>query len=120
METKLLIKVCSDSHAKSPIPDTWVHLCYVETELFEKFLKIADTNIPLNAHLSKWCQEDFHVENPVTTQDQLTELKQCIKNMYKSMYPDLYRETAMDRQGWVRAWITKKIKETVENGETRN
>ena len=117
-ETKLLLKICSSSGQISDIPDKWVHLCYIDSDLYDKFLKAStNSDMSLNEILSKWCQEDLHTENPVITQEQLNELKQGVRDMYKSIYPELYRETDVDRQGWMRTWITKKMKETIDNGE---
>ena len=41
-------------------------------------------------------------------------LKGLVKNFYKRAHPELYIDSPTDRQGWLRVWLTKKIKEELK------
>lgn len=111
-DTKLLLKV------KDPTDDAleykWVHLCYVDTEIYEKFTRILGSEEQLNRILSFWCKEDFDIELDMATTEDLNILKESIKEYYRTKYPEIYRYSKTDRQGWTRIWVTNKMRKVVE------
>ncbi len=97
--------------------EKWIHLCYIESDLLQKFL--GATKKSLNEYITLWCKEDFNVDFEVTTPEDLYHLKAMIKEHYKKTYPEVVLDAKTDRQGWTRVWVTNKMKEEVENGKER-
>ena len=90
----------------------WVHLCYVERELYLQYLKEMDiTSNDLNEVLSRWVKENFKIDLPIKSVKDLEVLRNFVKDYYKQTYPDLYIESPTDNQGWMRVWVTKRMKE---------
>lgn len=117
-DVKILIKLQKLSPITRVYHPYWTHLCYIDEELYKRFLdekKMA--TVDLNQIISKWCKEDFGINLVVNKQEDLDSLKSVVKAHYESFYPELYRESKTDRQGWVRIWITKKMKEELKHGE---
>lgn len=111
--TKILIKISEGNTNK------WIHLCYIPESLYEAYrTQLPDHLLNLNETLSKWAKEDFDVDLAVTEAEGLETLKSLVKEHYKQAYPDVYLEQTTDRQGWLRVWIVKKMKEDLGiNGE---
>lgn len=111
-DVKVLMKL-ANKRTKRP---TWVHVCYVDRELYEKYK--ATAHIQLNEALKSWAEFTFHKKDvPVTTVQDFANLKLLVKDHYKTAYPDVYRDSPTDRQGWMRVWVTDMMKEGVKNGE---
>ena len=112
-DLKLLLKIKNPDEAC----ERWVHLCYVDSDVFTEFSKLPLHDMPLNSILSGWCKEDFDVDLPLQTTEELATFRNLIKEQYKTKYPELFRESETDRQGWTRIWVTNKMKESIENGK---
>lgn len=105
---KLLIKVVNESHDQAE----WTHFSYVDGELFSRFLKEKGLGTgDMNDVLSRWAHEDFGVELAMSSKRDIEILKMIVKDFYKRAHPDLYIESSTDRQGWLRVWISRKMKE---------
>lgn len=107
IDTKVLLKIENDTGYK------WVHLCYVDTKIYEEFKKFCSGD--LNKSLSDWCREDFNTELQVKSSEDLQRLKDLLKEYYQKIYPELYRDSRTDRQGWIRVWVTDKMRKAVQN-----
>lgn len=108
------VKVLMKLENKSSKQPTWVHVCYVDKELYEKYK--ATAKYPLNEALKKWAELTFNKKNvPVSTTQDFAKLKLLVKDYYKTEYPDVYRDSPTDRQGWMRVWVTDMMKEGVKN-----
>lgn len=105
---KLLLKIFVDKEPK------WVHLCYIDSELYREFVKITDEHMNLNGFLSNWCNEDFEVKLEMNSPEDLSTLRNLIRDHYKERYPELYRDNRIDRQGWTRVWIANKMRHAIE------
>ena len=103
--TKVLIKI----HDNETDADKWVHLCYIDSDLFSKFVTVASE--PLNEYIREWARVDFKEALSINSTDDILKLKALIFKFYKHKYPELCRESKTDRQGWVRVWITSRLKE---------
>lgn len=112
-DTKLLLKISNPEDNG----EKWVHLCYVDTDIYEEFIKSQSSDTSLNDILSSWCKEDFGVTLPLQTTEALATFRMLVKNHYRTTYPDVFRDSETDRQGWTRIWVTNKMKEAVENGK---
>ena len=109
--TKLLIKIFD----KDSNSNKWVHLCYVPETLYEMYrTQLPDHVLSFNETLSKWVKEDFDVNVSVTDALGLETMKSLVKEYYKETYPEVYLEQSTDRQGWLRVWIVRKMKEDLE------
>ena len=107
--TKLLIKISHEDAAK------WTHLCYIPEEIYNLYKENHAENLSdMNATLSRWALEDFNKTMAMTTLEEFEELKGLIRDFCKETYPDIYLEQSTDRQGWLRVWVTKKMKEDME------
>ena len=111
--TKILIKISENSTSK------WTHLCYVPENLYGSYkMQFSDRLLNLNETLSRWAKEDFDVDLAVIETEELETLKSLVREHYKQAYPDVYLEQTTDRQGWLRVWVIKKMKEDLGiNGE---
>lgn len=107
--TKILIKIQDEETNTSK----WIHLCYIPDNLYRMYKEQHPEQlmINLNGVLSRWIKEDFGKDLKITTAAELDTMKSLIKGYYKETYPDVYLEQSTDRQGWLRVWIVKKIKE---------
>lgn len=105
---KVVIKVLDATSEKIK----WIHLCYLEESLYRKFCEdkqIQPTDF--NEVLARWCKEDFDLELSMSSSKDLYLLKGAVKDFYKRAHPDIYVDSVTDRQGWLRVWVTRKIKE---------
>ena len=113
--TKILIKIFDEENNSS----RWIHLCYIPEELYTQYkTQSPEQLMNLNATLSRWVKEDFDKDLAVLSAAELDMMKNLVKGYYKETYPDVYLEQTTDRQGWLRVWIVKKMKEDLGiNGE---
>ena len=113
--SKLLIKLFTDECKGYK----WIHLCYIPEELLTEYREKCPENLKdFNVTITRWCNEDFNSDVAVTTQSALDELKSLVRAKYQQEYPDIFLNQPTDRQGWLRVWITTKMKEDLErNGE---
>lgn len=94
---------------------TWVHFCYIPLEVKREFDEyVTPKNQLANYWITKWAVEDFGKVNLETEQD-LANLKNLIRDRYKTEYPELYIESNTDNQGWLRVWYTKNMERELEN-----
>lgn len=116
--SKILIKVLDTSTRKV----RWVHFCYIERELYNRFMyEKGLRNIDMNEILCRWCKEDFNIDVAMSSTKDLYILKTVVMDFYKRAHPDLFWESRTDRQGWLRVWVTRKIKEDLNiYGEERH
>lgn len=110
METqKLLIRLYNEHNGATE----YVHLVYIDTGLYREYFsknKTAD----IGAHLSAWVKEDFGVSLAMSSINELRILKELVFDRCKTAYPELYCQDSnrqYDRQGWMRFWISKKMRE---------
>lgn len=116
VDTKLLIKLIDSSMATDQNPK-WVHLCYVDSDIYKEFLQSPKGATTINEMIIDWCKSDFNQAIDMATTSDLEILKGLVKKYYSELYPDLYRESEIDRQGWIRIWVTSHLKQEVENGK---
>lgn len=103
---KVMLKVISD------LDDSiaWVHLCNIDEELYYRFLTMFKlSRQELADYISKWIVDDFGLSLAMTHQNDICIFKELVKQRYKSLYPNMYLESVIDRQGWVRFYISDKI-----------
>ena len=109
--TKVLLKVldANDDRIK------WVHLCYLSSDLYNKFIYERDMKtIDMNDILSRWCKEEFLVDLHMATSKDIHLLKELVKDFYKRAHPEYVLDSKTDRQGWLRVWITRKMMEELK------
>lgn len=88
----------------------WVHFCYLNPEICDAFLKATNTKQKnLSKWLTKWAKEDFHWEIDFTEYSHIQLLKELVIDKYKSVYPHLYYNKAVDTHGWMRCWVSEKM-----------
>lgn len=105
---KMLIKVVNESSDRSE----WTHISYVDKELYRRFMEEKGLETTdLNDVLSRWAKEDFNANLPMSSKNDILVLKHLVKDFYKRAHPELYIDSNTDRQGWMRVWLSKKIKE---------
>lgn len=109
--TKVIIKI-----RVSETSHKWVHLCYIPQVLFDEYReKTKEGFSNLNELLSRWVKEDFNVDLKVDTYENLEALKCLVKVKYKELYPEIFLDQPTDRQGWLRVWLVKKIREELKS-----
>lgn len=109
------IKVIDDSTGEY----AWVHMCYVGTDVYLRFLKTLDCSRKEVAdYVCKWLKQDFNYKTTMTHSNDILILKSLVRDFYKKAYPSLFLDTGKsDRQGWLRVWVTKKMEEELEKYE---
>lgn len=105
---KLVIKILNEPSDRVE----WVHLAYIDKNLYDRFLhekNIESTD--MNEQISRWAKEDFNIELSMSSSRDLYILRGLVKDFYKRAHPELFIDSVTDRQGWIRVWITKKMRE---------
>ena len=110
-DVKLLIKLKDENDEYR-----WTHLCYVDKSLYEEFTKDRDY-CNWNDLLSRWTEEQFKISLPMLSVSDIAELKDLVREHFKEQYPEIYKESNTDRQGWMRVWINQNIKKELEYGK---
>lgn len=106
--TKLLLKVVNEEKDKID----WVHLSYVNKDLLTTFMEKKDIETTdMNEIISRWAKEDFNVDLLMSSTRDIRVLKHLIKDFYKRAHPELFIDSPTDRQGWVRVWFSRKMRE---------
>lgn len=110
---KLLIKLQTD---KANNTWKWIHLCYIPKDIYDEYKENRPEDFSsMNSTLARWAKEDFNRNLEVISSKDLKELKGLIKDYYKETYPEVYLDQVTDRQGWLRVWISKKMKEDLNS-----
>lgn len=108
---KVLIKVVNESHDRIE----WTHISYIDEGLYKRFLEEKNIETSdMNDYLSRWAKEDFNIELSMSSKNDIRVLKELVKDFYHRAHPELYIESPTDRQGWLRVWITRKMKEELK------
>ena len=98
----------------------WVHLCYADENLYNTYLFLqSDEYKCMNPTLSAWAKEDFNVDLSMDSIEDIATLKKLVKEAYREKYPEIYRDSPTDRQGWLRIWVNNKMKEAIDNANRR-
>lgn len=106
--SKVLIKVVNEKSERVE----WTHISYIDKDLYKRFFeKESIETTDLNDYLSRWVKEDFNVNISMSSKNDIRVLKELVKDFYRRAHPELFIESVTDRQGWLRVWLTKKIKE---------
>ena len=111
MKIKVLIK-CIDE-----LDDNykWMHLCYADYNLYQTFLKtMGISRKDLSVYISKWVKQDFNYDTSMSYRNDIFILRQLIRENYKIAYPELVIDSETDRQGWLRVWLTKHMKQEID------
>lgn len=102
--SKLLVKVHDGKE------QVWRHFSYVPSALVNLYEK---NGTKLSEAILGWVKSDTGVD--ITDYASLLLAKSKIREIYKSKFPDMYLESDIDRQGWVRLWVIEHIKEELNN-----
>lgn len=103
---KVKLKVISD------IDDSiiWSHVCYMSEDVYYRFLDTFRlTRQEVADYIAKWILDEFGIALTMTHQNDIYIMKELIKGKYKSLNPDLYIESVIDRQGLVRNYMTERM-----------
>lgn len=105
---KVLIKVVNEEHDKAE----WTHISYIDRSLYRMFLEKKNIDSSdMNDYISRWAKEDFNINLAMSSKNDIRILKNLVKDFYKRAHPELFIESPTDRQGWIRVWLTRKMKE---------
>ena len=108
---KLVIKVLNTKHERVE----WVHLCYVKKDLYNQFLtEKGYLSQDMNAVISRWIREDFNTDIAMSSSQDIVLLKGLLKDFYKRAHPEFFMDNDVDRQGWTRTWVTRKMMEELK------
>lgn len=104
----------------------WTHFAYVNTNLYIRYLSVVgDPNkserYNIQESIERWFEEDFGEILQLETYNDLIHCKKTIMESMKPEFPDIYQDDyAIDRQGWVKLWTTRHMKNdlrSVQNDE---
>ncbi|MEG0579866.1 MAG: hypothetical protein RR490_08120 [Niameybacter sp.] len=91
----------------------------MDGELYDRFLSTFQlSRQELADYISKWIIDDFGISLAMTHQSDIHIFKELIKKKYKSLYPNMYLESVIDRQGWVRAYISDRMELEIKRYDT--
>ena len=111
VDAKILLKI-SDPDMKVC---RWVHLCYADGNIYSEYmLKHSDLGY-MNGVIAAWAEKDFGVNLAMNSMEDILTLKNLVKDFYKEKYPEIYRDSNTDRQGWLRLWINNKMREELDS-----
>ena len=109
--TKVLLKVVNENTDKVD----WVHLSYVDKDLFKRYMEENSLETTdMNEVVARWAKEDFNADIAMSSTRDVKVLKHLVKDFYKRAHPELFIDSPTDRQGWLRVWFSKKIKEELK------
>lgn len=98
----------------------WIHMCYVEKELWEKFsTKFDITKEDMAGYIADWANEDYNVELSMSTKTDLIILRELIKQRYEELYPLFKREFSKDMLGWTKIWVSQRMEREVLKHERK-
>lgn len=119
MEENVMEKIHIKAFDQLRNKNCWVHFCYVDEKLLNKFKnKLNLCTRDIDSQIKTWALEEFNLK--VVYYSDISKLKNKIKRKYKKLYPEIYIESESDRQGWTRVWLTDKIQGAVgENKHVR-
>ena len=113
---KFLVKVLDENEDRL----CWEHLCYAPRGLYLKYLKAYHLErFEMADCVSRWAKEDFNTELSMTTFKDIQVLRQLVLDKYKSVYPHIVRDSATDRQGWVRTWVADHMERDLDRDGKR-
>lgn len=96
----------------------WVHLCYVNPEIFEVFLEVTGTKQrQMVKWVTRWTEEDFNWVIDFTEYSHIKLLKELVIDKYRRVYPHLYYNNAVDTHGWMRCWISEKMGKEIRRND---
>ena len=96
----------------------WTHLCYVNPEIVDEFLRITKTKQKqMSKWLTKWAEEDFNWVIDFTEYSHIKLLKELVIDKYRRVYPHLYYNNAVDNHGWMRCWISEKMGKEIRRND---
>lgn len=89
-----------------------VHLCYLSDDTLQAWDNLGES---VEYWVARWAREDFKMKRVETAKD-LKKLKLMVAQLYMETYPELFHgSVSTDRHGWFRVWVTRHIKEELEN-----
>jgi hypothetical protein len=107
---KILLKVVDEETDKLG----WYHLAYADERVYLGFLsKLGCSRIEFAEYVGKWAQNDFNISLSMTHKNDILVLKKLVQERYHKAHPYLFVPTKTDRQGWMRAWVMKKMVEEI-------
>ena len=105
---KILVKVIRDGEWK------WVHFCYIHADLYDAFFRVTKREkSEFGAFLSVWAQGDFQVKLPMSTYDEIQQLRYLVNKKYAEEYAELYalnKEENPRIEGWMRMWVSQHMR----------
>lgn len=116
-QTKLSVKVYDDAYNKVK----WIHVCYIDKNLWESFAKRFDVaKEDFAGYLVDWALEDFNINLSMSTKTDLAILKELVKDRYEQLYPLFKNEFLKDVHGWTRIWVSQRIEKELRKHERTN
>ena len=99
------------------LPSKWVHLCYIDRELYDEFLNtVAYPNKrSMISYLRDWFKAEFNLE--ITDLNSIITLKQTIILHQISRMPinlEVKANPSFDRYGLVRLWVSDRMRMEIE------
>lgn len=113
-DAKILLKI-TDTETKT---SRWIHLCYADETVYNDYILQNPDSSYMNEVLSRWCKEDFNQDLSMNSIEDVATLKGLVKELYREKYPEVYRDSDTDRQGWLRLWVTSKMKEELDGKQS--
>lgn len=108
---KVQIKVIDD------ISDSikWEHVAYVDRDLYDVFLHdMGCSRAEFANYIAKWVKQDFNYTITMAHRNDIEVAKALVKKRYQKAYPELFVDSPTDRQGWMRMWLNKKMKDELK------
>lgn len=105
---KIVLKVIRDNQI------CWVHFCYVAERVYDDFFRVTGCDkSEFGSYLSVWARQDFKVNLSMVTYEDICKLKKLVKQRYEYEYSELYSGAPEERisvSGWLKKWVTTKMK----------
>jgi len=96
----------------------WIHICYLNRNLYLTFLqKMGCTRAEVADFMAKWAKKDFNMNLSMSCVRDIAILKELIRDRYRIAHPNIFLNTSTDRQGWFRIWMTEKMERELKQHE---
>jgi len=104
----------------------WAHFAYVSTNLYVRYMTIVANPLlserrNVQESISRWFEEDFKRPMELETYDELINCRRTVMESMKPEFPDIYQDDyAVDRQGWVKLWLARHMREDLRRVDNDN
>lgn len=95
----------------------WEHVCYVPMDIYTEFCEKLHVNKDeeFADYVAEWFFYEFSIPLSMTTLRDLIIFQDCVRERYKTLYPDMYYNLSATDEEWVRVWMVRQMRGELKN-----